>query len=135
MNYRAKMEKHLGRKLKRSEEVHHKDGNQHNNRLSNLQIVEAGKEHRILDSKVKVNWKKKLNQLPKSKKFKVIELTELLSVFFTERQQYIIYRRLNKLPLSKTEKEYYSRTIKPKLKAIANPQLHRISENLVWTLM
>ncbi len=36
------MEKRLGRKLKRSEVVHHKDGNGLNNNLNNLEIMSIG---------------------------------------------------------------------------------------------
>lgn len=37
--HRYLMEKHLGRKLLPTEIVHHKDGNKHNNDLSNLEIT------------------------------------------------------------------------------------------------
>lgn len=37
--HRYVMEKHLGRKLKRSETVHHVDGDRSNNRLKNLELL------------------------------------------------------------------------------------------------
>lgn len=46
--HRFVMERKLGRKLLSTEHVHHKDGDTHNNRLSNLEIVTASehaKEH------------------------------------------------------------------------------------------
>ena len=39
LEHRHIMEKHLGRKLKRTEIVHHADGNKLNNSIKNLQIV------------------------------------------------------------------------------------------------
>lgn len=46
--HRYIMEQHLGRKLKRDEVVHHKDGNKRNNDLSNLEVMslsEHAREH------------------------------------------------------------------------------------------
>lgn len=46
--HRAVMERRLGRKLKRSEHVHHKDGDPSNNRVKNLELITASdhaKEH------------------------------------------------------------------------------------------
>lgn len=45
MNYRKIVEKNLKRKLKPSEIVHHIDGNQHNNSLLNLEVVQSQSEH------------------------------------------------------------------------------------------
>ncbi len=44
--YRMIMEKHLGRKLKRGEQIHHKDGNSMNNAISNLEIVSMAEHNR-----------------------------------------------------------------------------------------
>jgi hypothetical protein len=45
--HRVVMEIHLGRRLGRSEIVHHIDGNQHNNAIENLQIVTRQEHARI----------------------------------------------------------------------------------------
>ncbi len=45
--HRHLVELHIGRKLKCSELVHHRDGNRHNNILSNLEITTRGEHIRI----------------------------------------------------------------------------------------
>jgi endogenous inhibitor of DNA gyrase (YacG/DUF329 family) len=45
--HRRVMEKHLGRRLKKSEIVHHKDENRRNNAVSNLQVMTRAEHMRI----------------------------------------------------------------------------------------
>ena len=40
-------------------------------------------------------------------------------------------KKLNGERLTKTEKEYYSRTVKKKVSALANPELHRFAQKLM----
>lgn len=137
INYRKKLEKHLKRKLKSTEIVHHIDGDSYNNKLKNLQICTHAEHLKLHRNKKEVNsqWKAKLNNFTKLVIDKQAPITDLLSLFFTEKQQQIIYLRLNKQRLSKTDSEYYSRTIKPKLKALAYAPLQRISEQLIWEII
>jgi hypothetical protein len=58
-------------------------------------------------------------------------LNRALDEFFTPRQKEIILRRIYRLELSKTEKEYYSRVIKKKLKALANSMLNKMASIII----
>lgn len=45
--HRAIMQDHLGRKLKRKEVVHHINGNTHDNRIENLEVMSLSKHSRM----------------------------------------------------------------------------------------
>ncbi|MGB1040999.1 MAG: HNH endonuclease signature motif containing protein [Flavobacteriales bacterium] len=49
--HRVVMEEYLGRNLKSTEHIHHKDGNPSNNKIENLQLV-SNSEHRKIESKI-----------------------------------------------------------------------------------
>lgn len=61
--HRVVMENHLGRKLKKGECVHHKDGNKLNNRISNLELVDD-REHRVFHSTGRVYTAPPVRKLP-----------------------------------------------------------------------
>jgi len=124
-NYREIAEKKIGRKLKKGEIVHHLDGNSTNNDPDNLYVCKNHSEHKLLHNKIKINWNFKAQELVDEVlgelNFKASkQLTEALNCFFTDNQLTLIYRKVlyTRKCFSKTENEYYSRTIKKKLKAI-----------------
>lgn len=54
--HRKIMEKHLGRKLKKIETVHHKDGNKLNNKLHNLELrTKSHGEGQLVEDLFKIN--------------------------------------------------------------------------------
>jgi hypothetical protein len=51
-----------------------------------------------------------------------------LSLFFAPKQRDLLQKRLRGEPLTKTEREYFSRVVKKKLLALADPDLHRLAQ-------
>lgn len=64
-------------------------------------------------------------------KHEELSLEYALSQLFSPKQKELFKKKLNGSPLNKTEKEYYSRTVKKKVSALANPELHRLSQKLM----
>lgn len=58
-------------------------------------------------------------------------LDEALTVLFTDKQKDLMIKLLNREPLTKTDREYYSRVIKPRLKALRNPDLQTMAATLL----
>ena len=131
INYRGIVEKRIGRKLLSSEIVHHKDGDTHNNQDNNLVITSRSKHAKIPRISQR-NWNKNNIELLKLlNKADEGSLYQCLNIIFTKRQNNIIIKKLLKRSLSKTEREYYSRTIKKKLVAIVHPELPKAA----WTCL
>jgi hypothetical protein len=53
-----------------------------------------------------------------------------LSQVFSPKQKELFLKKLRREKLTKTEKEYFSRVVKKKVLALANPELHRLSQKL-----
>lgn len=51
-----------------------------------------------------------------------------LSLFFAPKQRDLLQKKLRGDPLTKTEREYFSRVVKKKLLALADPDLHRLAQ-------
>ena len=54
-----------------------------------------------------------------------------LSQVFSPKQKELFKKKLEGLPMTKTEKEYFSRTVKKKVVALANDELHSLSKKLL----
>jgi len=59
-----------------------------------------------------------------------LSLEYALSQIFSPRQKEILLKKLNGEILSKTEKEYFSRTIRKRVAVLANEKLHQLAKNL-----
>ncbi|MBT1070783.1 hypothetical protein [Pelotalea chapellei] len=59
--------------------------------------------------------------------YEELSLEYALSQLFSPKQKELFRKKLDGLPLTKTEKEYYSRAVKKKVVALANTELHRMA--------
>jgi len=71
----------------------------------------------------------KLNDLLSMKEEANLEYS--LSRVFSPKQKELFLKKLKGEKLTKTEREYFSRAVKKKLLALANPELHRLSQRLL----
>jgi len=53
-----------------------------------------------------------------------------LSQVFSTKQKELFLKRLKNEKMTKTEREYYSRVVKKKVEALANPELHKLAKNI-----
>jgi len=54
-----------------------------------------------------------------------------LSQVFSPKQKELFLKKLKREKLTKTEREYFSRVVKKKVSALANPELHRLAQRLL----
>jgi len=54
-----------------------------------------------------------------------------LSQLFSAKQKELLLKKLQGEKMTKTETEYFSRTVKKKVLALANPELHRLAQKLL----
>ncbi len=59
------------------------------------------------------------------------DLEYCLAQVFSPKQKELFLKKLRGQKLSKTEKEYFSRVVRKKVKALANSQLHRLAQKLI----
>jgi hypothetical protein len=64
-------------------------------------------------------------------KYDELSLEYALSELLSPKQKELFKKKLDGLPLTKTEKEYYSRVVKKKVVALANAELHRLAQRLM----
>lgn len=64
-------------------------------------------------------------------KHEELSLEYALSQLFSPKQKELFQKKLKGELLTKTEREYFSRTVKKKVSALANPELHRLAQKLM----
>ncbi|MBC8552023.1 MAG: hypothetical protein ISR96_05180 [Nitrospira sp.] len=94
-------------------------------------------ENTVLDSsRVKATFQNYFEQDAKrtrllKERHEELSLEFALSQLFSPKQKELFQKKLEGLPLTKTEREYYSRTVKKRVSALANPELHRLAQKLM----
>ena len=105
------------------------------NALAHDQSVLAGE--RVFDSsRLKVMFNRYFEQnAEKARQLKEkhgeLSLEFALSRLFSPKQKELFKKKLNGEVFTKTEREYYSRTVRKKVAALANPELHRLAQKLM----
>lgn len=69
-------------------------------------------------------------QKDKRGQLRSFQLNLHLSILFPPKQKELLLKKLKGEPLSKTEKEYFSRVVKKKLEALANSELRKVATTL-----
>jgi hypothetical protein len=64
-------------------------------------------------------------------KYKGLSLDYALSQVFSPKQKELFQKKLKGEPLTKTEREYFSRAVKKKAQALANDELHALARQVV----
>ena len=73
----------------------------------------------------------KLEEQKERAKHQELSMEYALSQVFSPKQKELFYKKLNNEPLTKTEREYFSRAVKKKVSALANPELHRLAQRML----
>ncbi len=105
------------------------------NLLAHDDVVTFGNK-RFSSSRLKETFQNYFEQdVEKTKQLKEkheeLSLEYALSQLFSPKQKELFRKKLEGEPLSKTEREYFSRTVKKKVSALANPELHRLAQKLM----
>ncbi len=105
------------------------------NNIAHGDIFYVGKKRFIPDRLFEIfnNYFKKDAEKTKQlkEKYEELSLEYALSQVFSPKQKELFKKKLNGEPLNKTEREYYSRAVKKKVSALANPNLHRLAQKLM----
>ena len=101
-----------------------------NNQMIKLNDAEIDSEH--LKGLFELYFERKAEKERRIKqKYGEFSLEYALSQIFSPKQKELFKKRLEGIPFTKTEQEYYSRTVKKKVTALANSELHALSKKLL----
>ena len=123
MDYRSELERLLGRKLERTEVVHHKDGDHSNNKVDNLDVINVDSHNQKVHPTKQEYLERVIDLIHNNVSFSGDVLYKDLRLLFTDKQIEIILRRFFGLEVTKQDREVFSRRIKKKLMAVRNQDL------------
>ncbi len=105
------------------------------NNIAHSDVFYVGKKRFIPDRLFEIfnNYFKKDSEKTKQlkEKYEDLSLEYALSQLFSPKQKELFKKKIKGEPLNKTEREYYSRAVKKKVSALANPDLHRLAQKLM----
>lgn len=97
-----------------------------------IMLNDTGLDPERLKGLFELYFEKKVEKERRRKeKYEDFSLEFALSQVFSPKQKELFKKRLEGLPLTKTEQEYYSRTVKKKVTALANSELHSLSKKIL----
>ena len=103
--------------------------------FANSETLDVDDDLELSTERLKNTFRNYVVYAPESKELEKKEhdfqLELLLSQFFTSRQKELLKKRAQNKPMTKTEKEYFYRVVKKRLKALANEELHQMARSLV----
>ena len=100
----------------------------HNNQFAlNRTYFDPARLRKVFELYFEKNATKSRQQ---KEKYEELSLEYALSQMFSPKQKELVKKKLEGLPLTKTEKEYYSRAVKKKVAALANTELNRLAQKL-----
>jgi len=101
-------------------------------RNQSFKINDAELDPERLKGRFEIYFEKKAEKDRRRKeKYEELSLEYALSHIFSPKQKELFKKKLEGLSLTKTEQEYYSRTVKKKVIALANSELHSLSKKLL----
>ena len=97
-----------------------------------LQLKDVTFDPERLKRLFELYFEEKVEKLKRRReRYEEFSLEYALSQVFSPKQRELFNKKLEGLPLTKTEREYYSRTVKKKVFALANSDLHSLSKTLL----
>lgn len=93
------------------------------------QLLDPGRfKSTFLNYTVNTRLEKGTSDKDKAKIKEEFQREFLLSLLLSPRQKDLVYKKLRGEGMTKTEKEYFSRVVKKKLQALADPDLHVLAQ-------
>lgn len=107
--------------------------------LLNEEVLDLGRRRFVSTDRLRNALRRYATDLQKSEsarekdkrsQLRSFELNLHLSTLFPPKQKELVLKKLKAEPLSKTEREYFSRVVRKKLKALANSEIGKLATTL-----